>query len=87
MRSCMEHGFEPKTVFCSSDVQMLQKMCAENIGIGFYVGPYPADLPGVKIVRIKGEEIEWNAYLVSAVSKELNGIEKAFITQIRNKWI
>ena len=86
LRSCMEHGFEPKTVFCSSDVQLLQKMCAEDIGIGFDVGPYPADIPGVKILPIEGEAIEWNAYLVSAAGRDLDATVRAFLKQIRNRW-
>ncbi|MGN1027206.1 MAG: LysR family transcriptional regulator [Faecousia sp.] len=86
VRSCIECGFEPQTIFRSSDLQLIQKMCAENVGISFYVGPYPAELPGVKIVKILGEDFSWKAYLVSAGNAPLNEAEQGFVNCIRASW-
>lgn len=85
VKSCIECGFEPTTVFRSSDVELLKKLCAADVGIGFYVGKPPAELEGVKIIPIEGGDFTWTTYLVSIAGRALNDAESHFIELIR-RW-
>lgn len=85
VKSCVELGFEPMTVFRSSDVELLQKLCAADVGIGFYVGKAPKIMSDVKIIPIEDGDFTWTVYLVSIAGRVLNDAERNFVELIR-RW-
>lgn len=86
VKSCQEAGVDPEIVFQSSDLQFIHRMCAENVGIGFYIGNPNVKLNDVKIVRIKGKTIYWDTYLISAKNKKLTLIEKQLLAEVKENW-
>lgn len=88
VRDCIDCGFEPEVVFRSSDVHLLERMCAMNTGICFYVGRYVENpVEGAKLIRFKNaEDYIWTVYLVCRQGKELSEVEKEFVQLIQEQW-
>ena len=86
IKQCKLLNVNTEVVFQSSDLQLLYKMCRNNIGISFYVGPRDPDFPGVQIVKIKGNPIKWDVSFVGREDRILTQEEYYLINCIRTEW-
>lgn len=86
IKQCRLLKFSAEVAFQSSDLQLLYKMCRQNIGIGFYIGPEEQEFPGVRIVNIANNPIKWEVSLVGRIDRKLTVEEHNLINCIRAEW-
>lgn len=86
IKQCKLLHFSAEVVFQSSDLQLLYKMCRQNIGIGFYIGPKDQVFPGVRIVNISNHPVKWDVSLVGRIDRKLTKEEQSLINCIRSEW-
>lgn len=85
IRKCREAGFEPNIHLSIIEMQLIQKLCRNNVGVGFYVGPIPFDIPGIKIVEALDQDWNWEICLVTKPNTYINDIVRCFIDYF-SKW-
>lgn len=54
---CRRAGFEPKFGTVSQDMNLIEEMCRNNMGIAFYVGDPDKHIPGIRI--IPDQNMDW----------------------------
>ena len=86
IKQCKLLNVNTEVVFQSSDLQLLYKMCRNDIGISFYIGPNEPELPGVRIVSIKGNPIKWDVSFVGREDRVLTPEEYLLVNSIRAEW-
>jgi DNA-binding transcriptional LysR family regulator len=85
MQKCLKHGFEPKNNLTVTGMEVIYKLCRNNAGIGFYVGPVGAALPrleGIKIVKALNEDWFFDVCIVTKKNTYLNEVMHTFLHYI-----
>ncbi|UWG98937.1 LysR family transcriptional regulator [Dehalobacter sp. DCM] len=85
IQKCRKAGFEPNIHLSIIEMDLINKLCRNNVGIGFYVGPIPYNIPGIKIVKAFDEDWSWEICLVTKQNTYTNDIVRCYIDCF-SKW-
>ena len=79
LERCRKAGFVPNIGISVLDMGLIMNMCRNNMGIGFYVGNKPAELPGLKIIPDKLHSWEYSIHICTAAGHGISAQEADFI--------
>ncbi len=81
---CREAGFEPKFAMMSQDMNMINELCRNNMGIGFYVGDKNRKIDGIKIIPDTRWEWSYEIGICTYKGRKLSKSAEIFIDKLKN---
>ncbi|MBQ8217365.1 MAG: LysR family transcriptional regulator [Oscillospiraceae bacterium] len=79
LERCRKAGFVPDVGITAADIGLIMNLCAQNMGVGIYVGEQEVSLPGLKILPDKLHNWEYTIHICTAAEHGVNETEAEFI--------
>jgi len=80
---CAQFGFKPKLGIQTQDSHMIEDLCRRNMGVGFYVGPRDAEIPGVRIIPDAGGDWFYRVCVTTSKGRPLTNAMRKFINAMK----
>lgn len=80
---CRKAGFTPQMGMQTQDMQLIEEMCRQGMGVGFYVGDATATLPGLRIIPDSEADWSYDVCLTTIAGRQLNFAESEFLEAMK----
>lgn len=85
LERCRKAGFVPNIGVTAADIGLIKSLCAQNMGIGIFVGDKETELPGLKIIPDKLHNWEYMIHICTTDEHGVSDAEAEFIRYMQ-KW-